>query len=326
MQEKYYVQPPRGGLKPGLSFGYVDVPQHLTPDKRPFLDSLTKASLEVQQQIRKGREIDIPTRDVWIDANGRKTTLRLFLPQGEGPFPLVLYCHGGGFAIRNVDCFDYIGRYLAKNGPAVVVMPEYALAPEHPFPTQLEQCCGALRWARAHAQELCADEMRDVVAGDSAGGNLSAAICLKFRDEGLRQPAMQILAYPVTDAVEGCGRESERLYATGYNLDYQHLLAYNEAYASAKQRELPYVSPLRAKTLNHLAPCYMISAECDILIDQGLAYLQRLKEAGVPTGLRIFRGMPHDFLFFDYDESYEAYDLMCRLIEKTGAADALDNL
>lgn len=117
MQEKYYVQPPRGGLKPGLSFGYVDVPQHLTPDKRPFLDSLTKASLEVQQQIRKGREIDIPTRDVWIDANGRKTMLRLFLPQGEGPFPLVLYCHGGGFAIRNVDALTTLAGIWRKTDP-----------------------------------------------------------------------------------------------------------------------------------------------------------------------------------------------------------------
>lgn len=97
MQEKYYVQPPRGGLKPGLSFGYVDVPQHLTPDKRPFLDSLTKASLEVQQQIRKGREIDIPTRDVWLMQTAEKPCYACFSPRERGRFRWCYTAMAAGF-------------------------------------------------------------------------------------------------------------------------------------------------------------------------------------------------------------------------------------
>jgi acetyl esterase len=316
-QGKMLVTPPRGGIREGLTFGYVDVPKAITPDTRPFLDSLTQASLELQQRIRKGREVALPTRDVTIEAGGLPTKVRLFLPEGPGPFPLVLYSHGGGFAIRDVECFDYIGRYLANAAQAVVVMPDYALAPEHPFPTQLEQCYDTLLWARSHAAELCARETWDTVAGDSAGGNLSAAICLKCLIEGVRVPAMQILAYPVVDMRQGALRESEERYGTGYNLDYQHLLAYNAAYATPDQRCSPLASPLLAPSLRGMPPCLMVSAECDVLIDQGMEFLQRLKDDGVRIEYRIFTGMPHDFLFFDYPESYEAYELIAGKIRDT---------
>ena len=311
---KMLVTPPRGGIKAGLTFGYVDVPNALTPETRPFLNTLTQASLALQQRIRKGREVDIPTRDVTVIAGGFETKVRLFLPEGPGPFPLVLYSHGGGFAIRDVDCFDYIGRYLAKAADAVVVMPDYLLAPEHPFPTQLEQCYATLLWARKHAAEFHASDGWDVVAGDSAGGNLSTAICLKCLSEGVRVPALQVLAYPVVDMRVGKPRESEERYGTGYNLDYQHVLSYNAAYASPEQQTNPFVSPLLAPSLRGMPPCLMVSAECDVLIDQGMEYLQRLKDAGVSIEYRIFEGMPHDFLFFDYPESYEAYELISRRI------------
>lgn len=315
-REKMLVTPLRGDLKEGLSFGYVDVPRTLTPETRPFLDSLTQHSLALQQRIRKSREVDLPTRNVTINAGGFQTNVRLFTPEGSGPFPLVLYSHGGGFAIRNVDCFDYIGRYLAKTAHAVVIMPDYALAPENPFPTQLSQCYATLLWARQHALELGVCEECDVVVGDSAGGNLSTAICLKCMSEAVRVPALQILAYPVLDLREGALRESEERYGTGYNLDYQHLLSYNAAYATQDQRQNPLVSPLLAPNLRGMPPCLMVLAECDILIDQGMEYLQRLKEADVKIKYQIVRGMPHDFLFFDYPESYEAYELIGKQIRE----------
>lgn len=306
--------PPRGGIKPGLTFGYVDVPEVLTAATRPFLDKLTQASYDTQQRIRGGREIDIDTRDVVIVAGGVETKVRLFLPDGEGPFPIMLYCHGGGFAIRDVDCFDYIGRYLAKNSPSVVVMPEYLLAPENIFPAQFNQCFDTLLWARSNADNLKANASWDTVAGDSAGGNLSAAICLKCRDEGIVQPAKQILIYPLVDATLAPQRESEKIYGTGYNLDYQHLLSYNNAYATNPAH--PYVSPLLASDHHGLAECFMISAECDVLIDQGLEYLKRLKDSNVPISYQVFRGMPHDFLFFAYDESYQAYNMICQEVKR----------
>lgn len=313
MGEMLFV-PPRGGIKPGLTFGYVDVPKILTAETRPFLDQLTRASYNTQKQIRKGREIDINTHDEVIVAGGVKTKVRLFLPEGEGPFPIMLYCHGGGFAIRDVDCFDYIGRYIAKTSPAVVVMPDYLLAPEHNYPTQLNQCFDTLIWARSNANVFNVNAKWDIVAGDSAGGNLSAAICLKCRDEGIVQPAKQILIYPVVDSTLTPQRESERIYGTGYNLDYQHLLSYNNAYSTNPFD--PYVSPLLASDHHGLAECLMISAECDVLIDQGLEYLKCLKDSNVPFSYKIFHGMPHDFLFFAYDESYQAYDMICQEVNR----------
>ena len=123
-------------------------------------------------------------------------------------------------------------------------MPDYALAPEHPYPTQLNQCYDTLLWARKHAAEWNARATWDAVAGDSAGGNLSTAICLRCLREGNRVPALQVLAYPVVDMRVGEPRESEMLYGTGYNLDYKHLLSYNAAYATPAQWLDPLVSPL----------------------------------------------------------------------------------
>jgi acetyl esterase len=312
MQKSVKVTAPsRGELKPGLRFGYVDVPEKLTPETRPFLDSLTRMSLDMQAQIRKGREIRLDTQDITISAGGVNTRVRMFLPQGDGPFALILYCHGGGFAIRDVECFDYIGRYLAKNSGAVVAMPDYWLTPEHPYPMQLHQCFDTLLWAIAHAGEYRLNPDWTVVAGDSAGGNLSTAICQLCKERGIPQPALQMLAYPVVDMRVGPKRESEIRYGKGFNLDYQHVLSYNDAYATPAQRETPLVSPLVSAELTGLAPCCMILAECDVLIDQGLEYLQHLQNAGVDIRYRIYKGMPHDFLFFAYDESYEAYDWIC---------------
>lgn len=305
------ITPPRGHLREGLKFGYVDVPERLTPQVRPFLDSLTAASLDLQREIRKGREIEIKNEDVELELGGVKTKMRVFIPDGTGPFPIALYCHGGGFAIRDVDCFDYIGRYLAKNAPAVVFMPEYVLTPEYVFPMQLTQCFDALNWARDNASRYGGDAARDMVLGDSAGGNLAAAICLMCRDRKIRQPAMQLLIYPLVDCTQSEMRESDRLYGEGFNLDYKHLLSYNEAYASTEVAKEPYASPLLAQDHSNLAECFMISAECDILIDQGMEYLYALNASGVKVDYRIFEGMPHDFLFFAFDESYAAYDLIC---------------
>jgi len=308
--------PPRGKVKEDMTFGYVDVPETITLEHRPFLDNLTKASLTMQQEIRNGREIDVSFQDVKIPTNGAEMKMRIFLPEGKGAFPLVLYYHGGGFAIRNIDCYDYIGRYIAKNSGAVVCMPEYSLAPEYRYPTQLNQCYDALIWARNHAAEYQASSAFDVVMGDSAGGNLAAVVSLLCRDRGIRVPCKQILAYPVVDMAMEHKRESETLYGKGYNLDYDHVKSYCGAYFECEDdRWDSYASPLLAPNPRDLPSCVMILAECDVLIDQGLEYLKRLKDAGVEVNYTIFHGMPHDFLSYAYEESYEAYDLICREVK-----------
>ena len=305
-------QPARGQLNAGLSFGYVDVPATIREQDRPFLNTLTDASMDLQRQIRK--PIPLETRDLEIETSQGKIPARIYLPEGNGPFPLVLHYHGGGFAIRDIDCFDWLSRRYASGAGAVVLTIGYDLTPERRFPVQAEEAYDALLWAREHAAEYGADPLRDVVMGDSAGGNLSAVISLMCRDRGQRVPARMIPCYPVVDARPDVQRESDWLYGTGFNLDYKHLLSYNAAYAP-EDAENPYVSPLLAD-LAGLPPCRMVSAQCDILLDSGLEFIRRLREAGVEAEYRIYKGVPHDFLFYGFPESYEAYDLICGWIRE----------
>ena len=313
------MEPPRGGLKEGLQFGYVDVPAVMTEKDRPFLNELTANSMNLQREIRK-EEIDgLQVLNTVFVVCCRETKVRVYIPdkKEKEKFPLLMYYHGGGFAIRDLDCFDYIHRYLAKNGKAVVVGVEYDLSPEAKFPVAVEQCFDGLVWAREHAEEWGADRKNDIVAGDSAGGNLSTVISLMCRDRGLSVPGKQILIYPAVDQALLERRESERLYGTGYNLDFQHMVSYGKAYVKDDDDLVnPYVSPLFAEDVSNLPKAYLIHAECDILLDQGLEYAERLKEAGVEVTYRIFQGMPHDFLFFAFPESYEAYDLICQWIQE----------
>lgn len=308
-------QPPRGSLKEGLTFGYVDVPENITVKDRPFLDKLTSDSLELQKVIRKGKEINIRTEDTSIVSQNQNVPVRIFTPDGEGPFPMVLYYHGGGFALRDIPCFDFIGRYIASGSSAVVFMPEYSLSPENKFPIALEQCYDALNWARENAMKYNAYADKLIVAGDSAGGNISTVVSMMCRDRHKRMPSLQILAYPVVDHTPGGERESERLYAKNYNLDYAHFLSYGKAYVRDQQDFAnPYCSPLFGD-VKGLPPCYMILAECDILLDQGLEYAKYLKDSGVDIQYKIYKGMPHDFLFYGFEESYEAYEDICNKIK-----------
>jgi len=310
-------QPPRGGLKEGLSFGYVDVPQKMTEADRPFLDKLTDESLKLQQRIRKGKEIYIETQDTTFLSRGKEIKLRIFTPEGNGPFPIVLYYHGGGFALRNIECFDYIGRYIAAKGKAVVFMPEYSLSPVNKFPIAVEECYDALLWARKNADRYKGDADRDIVTGDSAGGNASIVVSMMCRDRSMRVPKKQILAYPVVDQSELIDRESQNIYGRNYNLDYAHMLSYGKAYVKDDADLLnPYCSPLFAESLTGMPSCTIILAECDILIDQALEFAKRLVDADIELDYKLFRGMPHDFLFYGFEESYEAYDLICGEIGK----------
>lgn len=312
---KMIEEPSRGSLKEGVTFGYVDLPANMTPKDRPFLDKLTADSLALQKKIRSGREIEIKYSDTMIKSKWGDTPVRIYIPEGKGNLPMVMYYHGGGFAIRNIECFDYIGKYIAKHANAVVFLIDYSLTPEHKYPIQAEQSYDALLWARANAHKYGANPQKDFVVGDSAGGNLSAVVTLMCRDRGERTPSKQILAYPVVDMTIGDKRKSEELYGSNYNLDYKHLVSYNKAYVNnMKDLEAPYVSPLLADDLSKLSPCFLISAECDILIDQGMEYIWRLKEAGVKADYKIVKGMPHDFLFYGFEESYQSYDLICDLI------------
>jgi acetyl esterase len=223
---------------------------------------------------------EIPVRIYWPHAGGNR-------------LPLVVYFHGGGWVIGGLDSHDPLCRALANEVGAVVLSVDYRLAPEHRFPAAAEDAYAATAWVHAHAAELGAAPSRLVVAGDSAGGNLAAVVPLMARDRGGPPLHMQVLVYPVID----CARDtaSYRDNAEGYFLTAAHMRWYWEQYLGAADGTHPYASPLRARDLSGLPPAYVVTAEFDPLRDEGEAYAQRLRDAGVPVTLRRYDGMFHGF-------------------------------
>ncbi|QKD05014.1 alpha/beta hydrolase [Mesorhizobium loti] len=207
----------------------------------------------------------------------------------------VLYLHGGGWVIGNLSSHDEICRWLANLGNAVVVCPDYRLAPEYKFPTGFEDCAAALRFMAENAGELDIDPARIAVAGDSAGGNLAAVLALLSRD-GLAPPlAAQILIYPNTDARQTA--DSYLRFADGFGLTATTMAWFRNHYVRTPDDITDWrVSPLLASTLAGAAPAFVTIAGHDILADEGTAYAERLRAEGVPLVLRHWPGQIHGFV------------------------------
>ncbi|WP_137932548.1 alpha/beta hydrolase [Mesorhizobium comanense] len=207
----------------------------------------------------------------------------------------VLYLHGGGWVIGNLDSHDEICRWLANLGNAVVVCPDYRLAPEHKFPAGLEDCTAALRFMADHASELGIDPARIAAAGDSAGGNLAAVLALLARDGLAPALAAQILIYPNTDA--GQGADSYRRFGQGFGLTAATMAWFRDHYVRTPDDITDWrVSPLLASDLAAVAPAFVAIAGHDILADEGTAYAERLRADGVPVVLRHWPGQIHGFV------------------------------
>jgi acetyl esterase len=208
--------------------------------------------------------------------------------------PLIVYFHGGGWTIGDLDTCDSVCRFLAANTPAAVLSVGYRLAPEHPFPAAVEDALAAYRWAAVGNSRLGVDHGRIAVAGDSAGGNLAAAVSLLARDDGDPRPAMQALIYPVTDVVGG--QQSRDTFAKGFLLARADMDWFERHYLPADvDRTDPRVSMLRAADLSGLPPAYVATAGFDPLRDEGEAYAARMQEAGVAVTLRRHPGLIHGF-------------------------------
>ncbi len=222
--------------------------------------------------------------------------IRSYQPQeGSAPFPLMVFFHGGGFVTGDLDSHDNLCRRLCNESACVVAAVDYRLAPEAKFPAAPEDCYAALCRLQATAQELQADGARVVVAGDSAGGNLAAVMCLMARDRGTPPILHQLLIYPVTD--HKCDTPSYQENGTDYFLSREMMQWFWNHYLAKKaDGASPYASPLVAAQLEGLPPATVLTAQYDPLRDEGIAYAKRLQEAGVPVTQLYAKGMIHGFL------------------------------
>jgi acetyl esterase len=235
--------------------------------------------------------------------------VRIYTPPGKGPFPVLIYLHGGGWVLGNLDTHDDYCRSLASRASAVVVSVDYRLAPEHPFPAPLNDSYEALKWAAATAASFGGDASRLAVAGDSAGGNLAAATALMARDKGGPKLAIQVLIYPALNY--GFETASAHQNASGFGLSRDDMIFYwNRYLARPGDAGNPYASPLRAKDLRGLPRALVITAQFDPLRDDGLAYAARLARDGVPVRCTNYLDMNHGFALSGaiYESARKAMD------------------
>ncbi len=252
-----------------------------------------RALMAAMPSMARVVEIDA-IADRTIPADGHDIPIRVYTPPGEGPFPILVWFHGGGWVLGSIEQSDPVARALCTGADCVTVSVEYRLAPEHPFPAGLDDCMAALRWTVEHAAELGGDAARVAVGGDSAGGNLAAAACLVARDEGDPDLCFQLLVYPVTDFDTTTRSMVDN--AEGFMLTTEAMRWFYDHYTQPSQRGEPRAAPLRAPDLAGLPPALVITAEFDPLRDEGEAYGRRLAEAGVPTTISRYDGMIHGFL------------------------------
>ncbi|MGW6861218.1 alpha/beta hydrolase [Streptomyces xanthophaeus] len=272
----------------------------------PFLYQIPVADgRKAVDDVQSGEGVTLPAVDEeWVTVQGGPTgevRTRIVRPRGAvGPLPVILYIHGAGWVFGNARTHDRLVRELAVGAGAAVVFPEYDLSPEARYPVAIEQNYAVAQWVAREGHHKDLDGARTAVAGDSVGGNMSAALTLMAKQRGDVRFLHQVLFYPVTDAAFDTG--SYRQFAEGYFLRREAMQWFWDQYTTDEaQRAEVTASPLRATTeqLTGLPPALVVTAEADVLRDEGEAYAAKLRAAGVPvTSLRVL-GTIHDFVMLD---------------------------
>ena len=264
------------------------------------IEAMTPAEARVQMeataQARKAEPLPVDrVRERSVAGPAGDIRLRLYWPNRAAPLPAIVYYHGGGHVIGSLDTHDLVARNLCAGAEALVASVDYRMGPEHRFPAAVEDSFAALKWVHANAKELGADPDRLGVHGDSAGANLAAVVALMARDAGSPRLRLQSLVYPVADyRLVG---DSYDKYTQGYGLLTRESMVWfrNHYLRSPKDPEDWRASPINAPSLGDVAPAIVITAECDVLHDDGERYAEALRRAGVPVEYKEYPGMIHGF-------------------------------
>ena len=284
----------------------------LDPQASALLERLTVAgappvSQQTPDEARAGyalladvagpAEEEVPTEDRTVPGPGGEVPVRVYRPPSEVLLPVVVYFHGGGWVIGDIASHDASCHRLAAGVPAVVVSVDYRRAPEHPFPAAVDDCEAVTAWVAGQAAALGADPTRLAVAGDSAGGNLAAVVARRARDADGPPIAFQLLIYPATDMTRSLPSHIEN--GSGYLLDTDTMAWFTGHYLGDRDPRQPDASPLFVEDLSGLPPALVVTAEFDPLRDEGEAYADRMREAGVLVTVSRYDGMFHGFYGLD---------------------------
>jgi acetyl esterase len=259
-----------------------------------------RAQMEETARSRKAEPLPVARiEERMIAGPAGPIRLRLYWPEATGPVPAIAYYHGGGHVIGSLDTHDPIARNLCAGAAALVVSVDYRMGPEDKFPAAVEDCFAALRWLHGNAASLGADPGRLGVHGDSAGANLAAVMALMARDPGNPPLRLQSLVYPVADYT--LSSPSYATFAEGYGLLTRAAMVWFQQHylRSPEDAEDWRASPIKAASLAGVAPAIVVTAECDVLHDDGERYAEALRHAGVAVEYREYPGMIHGFFGMD---------------------------
>lgn len=282
----------------------------LEPEAQAFAAANAKPPFLYELGIEKGRQVldevqstpvnkpPVDIQDLMIAGSpSGKVSIRILRPQNApASIPVILFIHGAGWVFGDAVTHDLLVRRLAVGAEAAVVFPNYSRAPEARYPSAIEECYAVLQWISAEGAAYGLNTAKLAIAGDSAGGNLATAVALTAKERGGPQIQQQLLFYPVTDA--NFDTESYQVFAEGYHLRREGMMWFwNQYVPNLEDRNEITASPLRAvpEQLKGLPPTLVITADADVLRDEGEAYANKLREAGVRVTAARFQGTIHDF-------------------------------
>jgi len=236
-------------------------------------------------------EAGVTVKDMTIGSGAASFPIHIYTPEGKGPFPVMVYYHGGGFVIADTKVYDASPRALAKMANAIMVSVDYRRAPEHTFPAAPNDAFAAYEWVLAHAKEINGDPARVAVGGESAGGNLATVVSMMARDKKVALPVHQLLVYPVVN--DDMNTPSYQKNANAKPLNKPMMAWFFKHYGGDPKN--PYALPMKAASLKGLPPATIVAAEIDPLLSEGKAYADKLQKDGVSVSYKEYSGVTHEF-------------------------------